>query len=162
IHDTPSSIALDNDAGQCGAVVTWAPPTATDNCSVTLSSDHSPGDFFPIGTTTVNYLAVDGSGNMDHTSFDVTITDAEPPMITGTPGDIVVSNDAGACSAVVSWPAPTAHDNCPGVTLASDHNPGDTFPVGTTTVTSTATDAHGHVTTTAFHETVNDTENPSI
>ena len=56
---------------------------------------------------------------------------------------------------------PTSADNCSGGTLTSTHNPGDTFAVGTpTTVTYTATDASGSVTTSSFTVTVNDTENP--
>ena len=34
--------------------------------------------------------------------------------------------------------------------LDVNHNNGDTFPVGTTTVTFTATDIHGNVTTSAL------------
>ena len=54
----------------------WTPPTVTDNSGmVTLTSSHNTSDSFPIGTTIVNYTAVDGAGNMaDVCSFNVTIT----------------------------------------------------------------------------------------
>ncbi|MCK4340656.1 MAG: HYR domain-containing protein, partial [Phycisphaerae bacterium] len=86
------------------------------------------------------------------------------PTIIGCPSDITQSNDTGNCSAVVTWTAPTANDNCPGVTLTPSHNPGDTFPVGVTTVTYTAEDACGNTNATpcSFTVTVNDTENPVI
>ena len=37
-----------------------------------------------------------------------------------------------------------------GVTLTSDRNPGDTFPIRNTTVTYTATDAYGNMATISF------------
>ena len=55
---------------------------------------------------------------------------------------------------------PTAADNCGISSLTSTHNPGDTFAVGTTTVTYTATDLHNNATTSSFDVVVNDTESP--
>ena len=56
------------------AVVTWTPPTASDNSgSVTLTSNHEPGDTFPIGVTVVRYNATDPHSNEAMTSFTVTI-----------------------------------------------------------------------------------------
>jgi hypothetical protein len=48
----------------------------------------------------------------------------------------------------------TAADNCPGVTLGVSPASGSVFPVGTTTVTATATDAAGNTTTRTFAVTV--------
>ncbi|MCB0599298.1 MAG: HYR domain-containing protein, partial [Phaeodactylibacter sp.] len=50
----PGNISLGTDAGLCTAVATWASPTASDNCDVSLapSSSHASGDAFPIGLTT--------------------------------------------------------------------------------------------------------------
>src|SRR5690606_22658722 len=132
-------MTLTTDASSCGAVVTWTAPTASDNCSVSLSSSHNSGDVFPLGTTTVTYTATDGAGNTATCSFDVTVVDTEVPVIANCPTDITVSTDASSCDAVVTWTAPTASDNC-SVSLSSSHNSGDVFPLGTTTVTYTATD----------------------
>ena len=43
-----------------------------------------------------------------------------------------------------------------------DATSGDIFPVGTTTVTYTASDIHGNVNTASFTITVTDDENPAI
>ena len=60
----PGNIVLNSDPSSCGAVVTWTGiPTATDNCGVTVSSTHNPGDTFPGGETTVTYTATDDGGN---------------------------------------------------------------------------------------------------
>jgi len=66
------------------------------------------------------------------------------------------------CTAVVTWNAPTASDNCAIDTFTSTHNPGDTFDVGTTPVTYTATDVNGNVSTCTFNVTVEDNEDPTI
>ncbi|MGB2982621.1 MAG: HYR domain-containing protein [Candidatus Bipolaricaulia bacterium] len=81
ISDCPSNITQDNDPGVCGAIVTWVEPTAGDNCdpAPALVSTHSPGDYFPVGTTTITYTATDDCGNFSTCLFDVTVLDVEPP-----------------------------------------------------------------------------------
>ena len=55
--------------------ITWNAPNATDNSGfVTLTSSHDPGTLFSVGTTEVNYTAVDPAGNMAEVcAFNVTI-----------------------------------------------------------------------------------------
>jgi len=50
--------------------------------------------------------------------------------------------------------APVASDNCPGVTFACSPASGSTFPVGTTTVTCTATDTSNNTAQCSFTVTV--------
>lgn len=157
----PSNISQTNDLGDCGALVSWTPPTASDNCSgFTVTSSHDPGDNFPLGTTTVTYVVTDVAGHTDSCSFDVTISDSEAPVIIACPANTSVSTDPLVCAAIVNWTVPVASDNCPGVTMTATHNSGDLFPIGTTTVTYTATDAAGNTATCSFDVTVNDTEVP--
>lgn len=157
-------ITVPNTLGNCGATVTWTPPVANDNCpGVSVSSSHNPGDFFPVGTTTVTYTATDAEGNTATCIFDIVVEDTEDPQITGCPAlAIVVPNDLGDCGAIVTWTDPTVSDNCTGESLGSTHNPGTFFNVGTTTVTYTATDAVGNTSDCSFDVTVNDTEDPVI
>ena len=163
IAGMPANFNLSNDAGICGAVATWTDPTATDNCGVaSLTGTHASGATFAVGTTTVTYTAVDVNGNQSTASFTVTVTDNEDPAISGTPTDMTVSNDAGQCSAVVTWTAPTAADNCSVASFSGDASSGDTFNVGNTTVIYTATDIYGNTSTTSFVITVNDDEDPAI
>ena len=159
----PTDITQANDPGMCGAVVTFM-ASATDNCpGVTTSSVPASGSFFPVGTTTVTVTATDAAGNTDTCMFDVTVNDTENPTIS-CPADIVVSNDPGVCGAVITFADATAMDNCAGVTVAQTGGPasGSTFPVGTTAVTFTATDAAGNTAMCSFNVTVNDTEDPVI
>ncbi|XP_072169503.1 uncharacterized protein [Diadema setosum] len=67
-------------AGTAGEVVTWNMPTVSDNSGVVIfvSSTANPGDFFPIGGTTVIYNYQDPSGNTNFCSFTVTINVGDP------------------------------------------------------------------------------------
>jgi gliding motility-associated-like protein len=159
ITSCPSDITL--SAGEsCAATATWTPPQATDNCSVTLTSTHTPGASFPLGTTQVKYTATDGSGNTATCAFNVTVLDNTNPVITGCPSNITVSANA-SCTATATWIVPQATDNC-SVTLTSTHSPGSTFGLGTTQVKYTATDGIGNSSTCSFNVTVVDNTNPVI
>ena len=76
ISDTPSIVNVSTDDNSPNATVQWTPPTASDNSggAVTLTSDYSPGDTFPIGTTTVTYTATDAYGNTATSTFNVVVT----------------------------------------------------------------------------------------
>ena len=162
ITNMPANILQTAEPGICGATISWTIPTATDNCEVTsFSADQVPNDFYSVGITTVTYSAMDAEGNMSAASFTITITDDEDPSISDMPADISVNNDAGNCSAVVTWDAPSADDNCGISSLTSDHDSGDAFPIGTTTVTYTTTDVNGNSITDSFDITVTDNEAPS-
>jgi hypothetical protein len=165
ISGCPADIGpVNNDAGLCTAVVTWTAPTAGDNCSVaSFVSDHNPGDAFPVGDTLVTYTATDGSGNVATCTFHVVVADVENPTLTGCPADISQNTDLGQPYATVTWTPPTPADNCPGVTMTSNHNPGDQFLCGSTAVNYTAHDVHGHDSAVCtFTVTVTDAEFPTF
>jgi hypothetical protein len=84
------------------------------------------------------------------------IGDVTAPLLVGTPADIVQPADAGSCTgAVVTFAAPTAVDNCdPAPSVVCVPASGSTFPVGTTVVTCTATDACGNESFSTFDVTV--------
>jgi uncharacterized repeat protein (TIGR01451 family) len=163
----PADVSANTGPGatSCGTLVsdaTLGTATANDNCpGVTVTRSGVPaGNIFPVGNTIVTYTATDASGNTATDTQMVTVIDNTVPIIS-CPANIVVSNDPGLCSAVVTFSA-TATDNCPGVTVNTDIASGSTFPKGTTTVNATATDAAGNTATCSFTVTVNDTENPVI
>jgi hypothetical protein len=58
-----------------GALVTFA-PVAADNCSANVTSAPASGSEFAIGTTTVNSVAQDPSGNQSSCSFTVHVKGA--------------------------------------------------------------------------------------
>lgn len=168
IFDCPNNITQVNDEAVCGAVVTYGTITSIDNCAGVivpqLTGGLASGAVFPVGTTTVTYLADDGNGNTTTCTFNVTVNDTEDPIIV-CPADITVDAAAGTCGADVAYSLPTVTDNCTSpitptlqVGLASNSN----FPVGPTTVTYGAVDAYGNDSSCSFTVTVVDNEAPVI
>jgi len=74
--------------------------------------------------------------------------DTVAPVFTKPP-DVDQTTDASGAN--VSFPLPTATDDAdPSPVVTCDHAPGSHFPVGSTLVTCTATDASGNTATTTF------------
>jgi Tol biopolymer transport system component len=109
------------------------------------------------GTTTLNYFATDNAGNAEPPKTLMVNLDKTEPQIT-VPEDIT-SVATGPSGAAVEFGA-TATDNVEGdlpVSYETDYGPvvsGDTFPLGTTTVTATAVDRAGNMVTAGFEVTV--------
>lgn len=154
ITGCPNDIIIELPPNKCDSLVTWTPPTATDNCGEpTIEADLEPG-VFPAGTTSVLYTATDLAGNMTACSFNVTLIDLVPPVFTSCPADLTVSTQS-PCGFVVEWAFPTATDNCSIPEFESSFQPGDTFSVGTTTLVIRAFDASNNYDTCTFNITVN-------
>jgi len=150
----PSNQVQCNDPNQCGAVVNYPAPTVNDNCPGGSSTCSPPsGSFFPVGTTTVTCNGMDAAGNpAPPCSFTVTVNDCQPPTINCLPA----VNGAGGASCPIATSVPasftvTATDNCPGTVNIVCTNqsgqvvtPGQSLPVGSTTITCTATDVAGN------------------
>jgi hypothetical protein len=113
------------------------------------------GNTFPLGNTTVTYVATDKSGNTASDTQVVTVVDNTAPVIS-CPSNITVylPLNSTATSMPVSWSAPTATDNCSSPTVGTDIASGSVFSVGTTTVTATATDAANNSSSCQFTVTV--------
>jgi uncharacterized repeat protein (TIGR01451 family) len=152
----PAPITKGNDPGVCGAVVTYATPVGSDNCpgATTAQTAGLPsGSTFPVGTTTNTFEVTDTSGNKASCSFTVTVNDVENPVIS-CPSSQTLEPTCPS-GAVATWVEPVGTDNCPGaVTTRTGPAPGSVFPIGTTTVTYTVNDAHGHSASCNFTVTV--------
>ena len=169
----PQPIAAEATSG-AGAVVTYtATATDTNPANPTVSCTSAPttglasGSTFPLGTTTMSCSATDAAGNRSTGSFTVTVRDTTKPVLTGVPSNIT-KEATGASGATASWTAPTATDAVSTPTVGCTSAPttglssGSTFPLGTTTMSCSATDAAGNKDTATFTVTVQDTEAPVI
>ncbi len=129
---------------------------AEDNCRVASIVQSIPKDTaLDPGIYEVIITVTDECGNQKTCSTEVTVPSGIT-FSTTCPPNLRVPCD-GTDSAVVSWTPPTAAEPqcCPGpVTRTSDHQPGDTFPIGVTPVTYTFTDACGTTTVCTFTVTV--------
>ncbi|MFQ5503546.1 MAG: HYR domain-containing protein [Planctomycetota bacterium] len=146
---------------------------ASDLCgSVSLSCQDGgrpvdpAGSMFGIGNHTVTCTASDPSGNSAVHSFQVQILYDSAPVI-ACPADIVAGNDPGQAFARVWWSVTATDARDPTVAVqcmagGGIVQPGDAFPVGTTTVTCSATDSGGNRVSCAFVILVQDREAPVL
>ncbi|HVF43377.1 MAG TPA: HYR domain-containing protein, partial [Pyrinomonadaceae bacterium] len=158
-------------ASSCGVVIsdaTLGTAAASDGCSasVTVTRTGVPsGNNFPVGTTIVTYTADDGHGHTASAQQVVTVNDNTPPVIS-VPANVNVNAPPNSCSVSLDPGTATATDNCPGVTVSgvrSDSQPLNApYPVGTTTITWTANDAHGNSASGTQTVKVNDATPPTI
>lgn len=85
------------------------------------------------------------------------LLDFTKPKIDNCPADIQLSASAN-CTAIATWVPPVAFDNCKVSSFKSTHQPGESFPLGLTTVSYTAIDSSGNTITCSFEiEVVDDT-----
>lgn len=156
---TPANIVVGNDA----ATVTYADATATDLVDGPLAATCVPasGTTFALGTTTVTCSATDTAGNTGANTFTVEVQDVTKPIVT-VPADITVEA-TDATGAQVAYDAASAEDDVDGdLPVTCSKASGTTFPLGTTTVTCTATDAAGNIGDSSFTVTVEDTTAPLV
>lgn len=131
----PNNITLDAPTGTCNRiVVSGLMPTYTDNCTlganITLQYELSGvtnrtgtgsanNSVFNVGTTLVNYTAVDAYANTNNAcSFSVTIKDIDKPSII-CPADLTLTTKSDSChiNLTTTQATPVAFDNCSGGAL---------------------------------------------
>ncbi len=130
--------------------------SAVDGCdpSVTVSFTDvtTPGVCPSAQIITRTWTATDDCGNTGTCDQTITVTDSTPPTIT-CPASLTVTSANGACEQAVEF-TPTAADACGTVTVECVPPSGSAFPIGTTSVTCTATDDCGNSSSCMFEVTV--------
>lgn len=123
-------------------------PTATDNCSGTVTGTHNA--IFPIvASTSVTWTYTDGSGNSATQTQNIVIDDNTAPV-----ADLTSLPILNAQCEVTTLTAPTATDNCAGI-ITGTHNA--TLPISTnTTITWTYNDGQGNTSTQTQNVVLND------
>jgi uncharacterized repeat protein (TIGR03803 family) len=107
---------------------------------------------FPIGSTTVTLTVNDRHSHVVSTDLVVTVHDTTPPALT-LPSPISVPSTSAA-GATVSFTA-SAFDIVDGAVAVACSSPSPSvFPIGTTTVSCSAADAHGNTGVGSFTITV--------
>jgi hypothetical protein len=140
---------------QCS--VTLTPPTATDNCSVSITATTSdPYSYTDQGTYTVRWTYFDNAGNSTTQEQTVIIRDTVAPV----PSIAILPVIKGVCS--VSLTAPIATDNCAGTISGTTTDSTAYFTQGTRTVHWTYSDNAGNSATQEQTVIVRDTIRPSI
>ena len=86
IIQCPDNISVNNDPGVCGAIVSYPEIEVTADCggeipSIIQTGGLPSGSFFPVGITTNTFVLIKTTGEEISCSFDVVVTDTEPPLI---------------------------------------------------------------------------------
>lgn len=141
-------------------VVAHGTATGTDAVGpVTITSD-APASF-PVGTTTIHWLATDFYSNSSSATSLVTVEDTTPPVVDDNADQTLEATSAAG--AVATFDSPAANDIVDGALASTcDYASGATFPLTTTTVTCSATDNAGNTGSSSFTITVEDTTPPTI
>ena len=154
----PINVNVNPNLGCTAVGVALGTPIVSDNCTVASVTNNAPA-LFPIGTTTVTWTVTDASGNSATATQLVNVVDQVAPEATA-PAHVTVNTNNFCDATGVNLGTPEATDNC---TIASITNDAPaSFPIGTTVVTWTITDATGNFTTVTQNVTVVDTEAPVI
>jgi len=75
ISNCPNTINVTSDVN-CQAVVSWSAPIGTDNCtSVSVTSTHSSGSQFAVGSYSVFYYFSDTCNNTANCAFTINVAD---------------------------------------------------------------------------------------
>jgi hypothetical protein len=157
----PPNVTVNTGPGAtaCGTAVsdaTLGTASANDSCAGSLSVTRTgvpAGNVFPVGQTTITYSANDGR-NTGNATQKVTVIDNTAPVISCLTN--ITLEPTCPSGAIATYTPPVGTDNCAGATtvrtagLAS----GSVFPIGTTTVTHTVTDASGNSASCSFTVTV--------
>ena len=137
-----------------GAAVAYT-ATAVDlvDGTVPVTCTPAPGSVFPLGASEVECEAVDAAGNWAVTRHGgITVVDTTAPTLS-VPGSLTVTATSAAGAAV--YYAVSATDLAdPDPLVACSVASGAVVPLGTTTVTCTATDASGNTAQRSFTVTV--------
>ncbi|MFY9608067.1 MAG: FG-GAP-like repeat-containing protein, partial [Blastocatellia bacterium] len=139
-------------------------PLLALNATATLTIEATVNPSVANGTVINNTATVTAS--LGETSTTTATANApvtvstQAPAIT-CPSNVLAATAQGQTSTFVNYPAPTLAANPPNVVVSCVPPSGSTFPLGTTAVNCTATDAANNISSCSFTVTVNQ-GNPSL
>jgi hypothetical protein len=135
-------------------------PTALDNCAGTVTATTtSQIEYLDKGSFIITWKYDDHNGNIIYQDQQVEVVigrDVIAPVLT-VPANMTLPGNAAVCGATANFAATATDNSSDPVTITYSQDPGTVFPIGTTTVTVTATDATGNSTEGTFTITVTPT-----
>jgi large repetitive protein len=156
----PSNVVAEQTS-MAGAVVTYSGQSFTDNVGVTsLGCTPASGSTFGPGPTTVTCTASDAAGNTASDTFTVLVQDTTDPVV-----GIIVSSPVeatGPGGAPVPFWVSVADDSATASLDSCSPASGETFPIGSTTISCTASDASSNTGGDTATVVVQDTTDPTV
>jgi len=157
-NDAPVTVSLSaSDTGSGVASITFTvvtvSPTGTVTSTNTVAASSTAFTVSANGVSTITYHATDVAGNAEPDKNLVVRVDTEAPLLAIPVG--VTADATSPTGAIVDYTV-TAADNSglvPSIVCAPPS--GSTFPIGTSTVSCTASDAAGNSSSGSFTLTVN-------
>jgi len=149
----PAAISLEATGVATPATIGTA--TATDAVGVVSISSNAPLSY-PLGVSQVTWSASDAAGNIGVAVQSVTVSDSTAPVLSA-PGNVVI--EATGVQTVVAIGTATATD---AFAVSISNNAPASYPIGTTLVTWTTTDANGNSSTAVQSVTITDLTAPVV
>ncbi|MBA0883407.1 rhamnogalacturonan lyase family protein [Flavobacterium undicola] len=157
---TPTDLNISSNNGSCEATKVVL-GTASTNDTNTVETTNDAPSIFPVGTTTVIWIAKDAAGNSNTATQKVTIIDSQKPLISNSSSQSFCYNGS-----TYTIPTLSATDNCGiasisyiinGATSRSGNgnDASGIFNVGVSTITWTVSDIHNNQSTVNSTVTVN-------
>ncbi|MFL6278986.1 MAG: HYR domain-containing protein [Vicinamibacterales bacterium] len=160
VFGSTPDVTVNAAANASSATATYA-PTATDAVGVTsLTCSPASGSTFPVGATAVTCTATDAAGNAGTATFNVIVRDVTAPVLI-KPADLIAEATSAAGASVI-YALPTGSDAVGIVSKSCTPASGAVFPLGSSVVSCTASDAAGNMAATSFSVVVRDTTAPVI
>jgi hypothetical protein len=159
---TPVAVCKDvtvpTDPGVCTASNVSVDNGSFDPDGDPVTVTQSPAGPYSLGDTGVTLTATDPGGLSDSCTATVTVVDQEAPVISCPAAQTIECTSPDGAHATVKA---TATDNCSVGQVGC--SPGsETFPIGTTPVSCTATDGSGNTSSCTTSVTVVDTTPPTV
>ncbi|KAJ8036428.1 Hyalin [Holothuria leucospilota] len=153
-----------NQYNNTKAVVTWDPPSCSDNSkgNISWNCSHEPEGEFDLGNTSVQCDCTDESGNMDQCSFLIIVKDVTRPTAHCPTNQMVNATLDGNKKATVTWnPVRCSDDNTKmNISLNCTYWPGTNFSIGNTTNQCSCRDRSGNTGQCFFYIVVKDVTSP--
>jgi sugar lactone lactonase YvrE len=151
-----ATLALNGSGADAdGDPLTFAWTNTVNNVTTTIATVATQNVTLGIGSHSLVLTVSDDKGGVTSTTAAaVVVQDTQAPVIANVPANITQTITSGT-GENVSYTMPTATDAVDGaVTVNANIASGSFFPIGTTTVTFTATDARGNTATASFSVTI--------
>jgi hypothetical protein len=142
ILTSPEAVEVCADAGKDYAMIQDIGVPEASDPEAKITGDAPNNGKYPLGETTVTWTATDEAGGTATCQQSISVQDCEAPKMVCPPAIEVCPDQGQDYATIPNIRVPIVND--PGAQISSDAFADGLYPIGTTTVTWTATDAAGN------------------